>query len=79
VVAHADTEAAGNPPHKEAENQGLPGEEEESGKGAEVQADHYGGYAPVDGLVKSAVVLETSAEAHVQHNSITKGFGFAVQ
>ena len=59
VIAHADAEAAGNPPHDDGEDQGLPGEKEEGAEGAEMQADHDGGHAPVDGLVKGAVVLDT--------------------
>jgi hypothetical protein len=64
VIAHANAQAAGNPPHHQAKDQGLPGKEENSGQGAQMESDHDGGDAPVDGLMKGAVVLDKSAEAH---------------
>jgi hypothetical protein len=64
VIAHANAQAAGNPPHEEAKNQSLPGEKEESTESAEMQGDHDGGHAPIDGLMERAVVLDKSAEAH---------------
>src|SRR6202795_4203171 len=66
MVAHANAQAAGNPPHEEAKNQGLPGEKEKSPEGAEMQTNHDGGHAPIDGLMKGAVIIEKSAEAHDQ-------------
>src|SRR5579859_5516691 len=66
VIAHADAQAAGNPPHEEAKNKGLPGEKKESAESAEMQTDHDGGHTPIDRLMERAVVLEKSSEAHGQ-------------
>ena len=74
MIAHADSQAAGNPPHDDTENQGLPGEKEEGTQCAEVQRDHDGGHTPIDWLTKGAVIVDKGAEAHAQINSITKAF-----
>src|SRR5271165_5982487 len=47
VVAHADSQAAGNPPHDDANDQRFPGEKEDRAEGAQMQGDHDCGYAPV--------------------------------
>jgi len=80
VIAHSDAKAAGNPPHNEGQNEGLPAEEEKRAESAEMKPNHDGSDAPIYGLMKRAVVLDTSAEAHkYRPNSITKGFASAVQ
>src|SRR5580700_3366117 len=66
VIANADAQAAGNPPHDDGENEGLPGEKEEGAEGSKMQPDHDRGHAPVDGLMKGAVVFDKSAKAHMQ-------------
>ncbi len=40
MIAHADPEAAGNPPHDDGQDQCFPGEEEDSAKGREMKPNH---------------------------------------
>jgi len=66
MVAHADAEAASDPPHDDGENNCLPGDEENGSEGGRVQGQHEEGDAPIDRLVKGAVALEEQGEAHSQ-------------
>ena len=51
VVTHADAQAARNPPEKQGDEEGFPGEEEESGNGAEMEQSHKRGGDPIDFVV----------------------------
>ena len=48
VIAHADSQAAGNPVQKQRDEKSLPGEEEQRGDGADVKQHHESGRYPVD-------------------------------
>src|ERR1700675_2234559 len=58
MVAHADAQAAANPPHNETYDKGLPGEEKHGGKRAQVQTHHDQGDAPINWLLKSSILFE---------------------
>src|SRR5271157_5470037 len=75
MIAHTDSQAAGDPPHHQGENQSLPGEEEDSCKGAEVQPNHDEGDAPIDGLVKGTIAEKLRKEAHRLYQNITLSCG----
>ena len=50
MVAHSDSEAAGNPPEKRSKNQILPTEEEQSGDSSDVEHRHKERCDPIDSI-----------------------------
>ena len=60
VIGHADTDVDGEEVHDHEDGQVRPGEEEESGDGADVEEAHSDGRDPVD-----AALLELATHAKV--------------
>jgi hypothetical protein len=71
VIAHADAQTSGNPPHHDAKDQRLPGEKEYGSERAQMQRDHNGGNAPINGLGKSSVLFQRRKEAHSRSSTVT--------
>lgn len=58
VVAHANAEAAGDPPQEHGDEEGLPMKHEERGDSADVERDHDEESDPDDGLGEGSIVTE---------------------
>src|SRR6185437_15465128 len=58
VVAHADTEAAGNPPQQDRDKKCFPREHEKGYERADMECDHEKRCELADGLLKRAVTLK---------------------
>ena len=59
VVAHADAEAAGNPPQEKRQKKRLPGEEEQGGNRAQMKQNHDGRREPVHTVGVRLLLLQT--------------------
>jgi hypothetical protein len=70
VVSHADAESAGDPPEREGDEEGFPGEEEQGDDGADVEGDEEEGCDPDDGLREGSVAREWLRCSHTKASLI---------